>query len=293
MDGLEATRKIREHEELDKLPIIAMTAHAMAGDRGKSLAAGMNDHITKPIDQAVLYKTLEDWIPERGSGDAPNLRITSKSLSNNERNSIPPLPGIDMADALKAVDQNEKLLLKILHDFKNRYSALPATLRELSVVNKWIKIEEIAHTVKGVSGYIGASALMRHSQKLEDALRSDQQEAAANYLLLFINELDNVLSSLTLLPALQGENKPVENQFVEKSVLTKDVKEDLGLLIEQLKKGELTAEEQFVKVEQTLAGAHFDELLERIANFIEEIEYSSAGELAEVLLFKIQQRTES
>ena len=62
MGGFEATREIRKDERFKELPVIAMTAHAMAGDREKSLAAGMNDHVTKPIDPDELFSTLVRWI---------------------------------------------------------------------------------------------------------------------------------------------------------------------------------------------------------------------------------------
>ena len=64
MDGLTATRRIRAIDGLRALPIVAMTAHAMAGDREKSLAAGMNDHITKPIDPEQLFRALLTWIDQ-------------------------------------------------------------------------------------------------------------------------------------------------------------------------------------------------------------------------------------
>ena len=67
MDGFEATKRIRENSNLAHIPIIAMTAHAMSGDAEKSLAAGMQDHVTKPIDPDVLYSTLLAWLGGKGS----------------------------------------------------------------------------------------------------------------------------------------------------------------------------------------------------------------------------------
>jgi len=64
MDGITATALIREHKRLSNLPIIAMTAHAMSGDREKSLAVGMNDHLTKPIDPDLLAETLKHYLTE-------------------------------------------------------------------------------------------------------------------------------------------------------------------------------------------------------------------------------------
>ncbi|MCF1439652.1 MAG: response regulator, partial [Shewanella sp.] len=62
MDGLTATAELRKRYTSEQLPIIAMTAHAMTGDREKSLAAGMNAHITKPIELTELFETLEKWV---------------------------------------------------------------------------------------------------------------------------------------------------------------------------------------------------------------------------------------
>jgi CheY-like chemotaxis protein len=64
MDGLEATRLIRDMDGFDKLPIVAMTAHAMSGDKEMSLKSGMNDHVNKPIDVQELFKTLAKWLPK-------------------------------------------------------------------------------------------------------------------------------------------------------------------------------------------------------------------------------------
>ncbi|MFR6520164.1 MAG: response regulator [Bilophila wadsworthia] len=66
MDGLKATRILREYARFDNLPIIAMTAHAMNGDREKSLSVGMQDYIAKPIEPSVLLSTLARWIHRDG-----------------------------------------------------------------------------------------------------------------------------------------------------------------------------------------------------------------------------------
>jgi two-component system, sensor histidine kinase and response regulator len=293
MDGLEVTRRIRQNTKFKELPIIAMTAHAMTGDRGKSLAAGMNDHITKPIDQTVLYQTLKDWIPEKQPGTLPALPGQSNSVSIKKTHSLPVLPGIDQVEALKALGHNEKLFEKILYDFQQRYSSFPATLRKLSVRNQGQEIAEIAHTIKGVSGYIGSSSLMKCAQKLEDALRNNQQEDAASSLVSFIDALEEILSTLSLLPALPKKEPAETKQNQMKFTIDKEMNESIRILIEQLKKGEVAAEDQFAEIEKQMAGMGFDELLKKIADLIDEIEYERAANMTESLLLRIQQQREN
>ena len=206
MDGLEATRRIRQNSQLKSIPIIAMTAHAMDGDREKSLAAGMNEHITKPIDQATLYQTLKKWIPDKPLATPTTLNKTPTDLTGGQ--SLPFMPGINQEEALKVLNHNKKLFLKMLYDFKKHYSSLPDSLRELRVAGQWQEIQNKAHTIKGVSGYIGSFSLMSTAQELEDALRNDHRRDATYHLDSFIKALDEVLS-ISLCTSPVQEEKPL------------------------------------------------------------------------------------
>jgi two-component system sensor histidine kinase/response regulator len=108
MDGLEATRRIRSQAAYASLPIIAMTAHAMTGDRDKSLAAGMNDHITKPIDSGALHKVLKRWLRHRAES-ALISRSQPKARPPGEIAVLPELPGINRSEALKVLNHKDEL----------------------------------------------------------------------------------------------------------------------------------------------------------------------------------------
>jgi len=289
MDGLEATRRIRRESKWQDLPIIAMTAHAMTGDKEKSLAAGMNDHITKPIDSSALYKTLKKWLRQRKTVAEVEPGKPSSMTKADTRLLLPDLPGIDSGEALKILNNKTELFVKMLYDFKKNFSSLPMRLRELSAAGKWSDIEKNAHTIKGVSGYIGSFALMRAAEQVENALRNNNRESAGEHLTTFIHALDEILSSLSALPARReaapeqcDESAPIAD-FLE-------VEACLQILVGHLQRGELAAEERFMALGKMLAGAGFAQQLREISDFIEDIEYERAVEKVKALLDSVRQK---
>ena len=290
MDGLEATRRIRQNPLRTNLPIIAMTAHAMTGDKEKSLAAGMNDHITKPIDSVALHKTLKKWLRTKISAPQTRKSQPSPAVISTGIFTLPHMPGIDQDEALRTLNNKTDLLVKMLYDFKKNFSSLPTQLRELSIAGEWSDIERKAHTIKGVSGYIGSLGLMRAAEQLENALRSNQREAAGQHLAIFINALDDILSSLSVLPPLEQEQISEHPDMPTRSVRVEEVEGPILMLIKHLERGELAAEEHFDAVAKLLSGTGFDQQLRVLATLIEDIEYQSAAELAKVLLNMLRQK---
>jgi len=288
MDGLETTERIRRDSRFRDLPVIAMTAHAMTGDREKCLARGMNDHITKPIDPEALYQTLIHWIPKRRPEiDAAKQRRPAIMTGNPP---LPHLPGIDQAATLKALNNKTDLFLKILHDFRRDYSSMPATLRDLAKADKWSEIQMKAHTVKGVAGYIGSASLQKTASALEDALRNNRQQEAALFLHDFITVLEDTIASLAVLPDPKADQHPVPAvNGSESTINTPDARESLRVLISQLHRGELTAEEQIGKVEKLLAGTGVNGELRKISRLIDDIEYDKAAEIAENILTRLRE----
>ena len=174
MDGYEATQKIRANPHSQNLPIIAMTAHALKGDREKCLAAGMNDHLTKPIGIDEVVSTLAHWIDAmRTSSERPD----SESISPKPVEE-PPLPqsvaGLRIQSALRRFGGNTGLLLKILGNFVCDYPHVVDEIKDALAKGDMELGKRLAHTLKGVAANIGADDLSKAAGDLESSLDRDE-----------------------------------------------------------------------------------------------------------------------
>lgn len=173
MDGYEVVRRIRADAARGKVPVIAMTAHAMAEERERCIAAGMNDHITKPIDPDAMFSTLLRWLPRRaGAAPAPAAAAT--------HDAEPPLviAGVDTANGLKRVAGNRALYRRLLDKYVEGQAAAPAELRAALAAGDRATAERIAHTAKGVSGNIGADLPQQAAAALEHAIHGGTENEA-------------------------------------------------------------------------------------------------------------------
>ncbi|MGE4536217.1 MAG: response regulator [Desulfovibrio sp.] len=170
MDGLETSRRIRSDPAFADLPVIAMTAHALARDREASLAAGMNDHIGKPVDPRELYAVLARWMAPggdtAGSGPSP-AAVTSPPDEPEDAAGL-----LDTRLGLSRVRGNEALYRRLLRQFTTKFREIPATVPNGPVEGQISEARREAHSLKGVAGNIGAKALYAAAQELEDCLRS-------------------------------------------------------------------------------------------------------------------------
>ena len=209
MDGYQATKLLRKSNRLKDLPVIAMTAHAMASDKAKSLEAGMVQHITKPIDPYELFSALLAWIkPE-------NITLSkSISLKKEPENKSGPvyfpekMPGIDVEKGLSRTLGKKILFKEILIQFYDAYSAAETQIKR-AVESRDNKVAlNLVHAIKGLAGSIGANNLVRTALELEIQIKSEKDSKIDNQLDKFNSALTIVLQSIKDTVILNTINKP-------------------------------------------------------------------------------------
>ncbi|MDO8948140.1 MAG: PAS domain S-box protein [Desulfocapsaceae bacterium] len=190
MDGVTATLEIRKEVRLKDLPVVAMTANVMQGDRDRCMAAGMNDHVAKPIEPEILWKALLKWIKPHQSVTAT---VEEKPQVVVDVNLPFGIAGIDMADGLRRVLGKKPLYLSMLRRFVAGQKSVVAEILKALEGNFLDTAERLAHTLKGVSGTIGATGLQQLAKKLETAIR---ERGPREVIDARIDELEIVLATL-------------------------------------------------------------------------------------------------
>lgn len=193
MDGITATREIRRHYPADDLPIIAMTAHAYPEERQNCLDAGMNEHLSKPIDSALLIRTLQAWIG-RHKPEAPEVGLPDS------------LPPFDIAAALRRLNGKAELLRRLIIEFGRQHADSYSELRSLVMEGRIEPARRLAHNLKAVAAALEIADLAPIAAAIEDSLaRPDAAERG-------IAGIDTMLEDLylTLQPAVHAAGQLAE-----------------------------------------------------------------------------------
>ncbi|MFC1606459.1 response regulator [Candidatus Latescibacterota bacterium] len=292
MDGYTAAREIKKDKRFDKLPIIAMTANAMAGDREKSLEAGMVDHVNKPIDTNQLFSALERWI-EPGERVFTESDTASENVQTSGPEDIPDIDGVDIDVGLKRVAGNKKLYRNILEKFHGNYADTTGEIKAAYEAGDIELAQRLAHTVKGVSGNIAALDLQEKATELDADLKEGGTDKFDVLLANFDTSLMSVINSLGVLKmddslSSDGELLGIESidkdavtpLLVEMKELLEDDDSDAESLLDNLREhlGRTELQIQVKEIENHIGQYDFEEALEILKTIAVDLEITLEGE---------------
>ncbi|MEO5340563.1 MAG: response regulator [Magnetococcus sp. MYC-9] len=205
LDGMEATQRIRRNPTWSALPIIAMTAHAMTGDRERYLEVGMNDHVTKPIDKTILYGTLLRWVkPSARGGKKASFSAIMGETGDTVLPGIPSMAGIDLEEVMERFDGNRRLLIRLLREFDRDFSQSEAHLVALLASRDALDRQaagRLVHTLRGMAGNLSARRLCAAAASLERSIKGEALGEEPALWAEFAAALRELLQSIATLPA--------------------------------------------------------------------------------------------
>ena len=286
MDGYDATRKLRQQERYKDLPILAMTANAMAGDREKVIEAGMNDHIAKPINVRDMFSTMAKWItPSNPVAESDVVVEKGEEVSE----AIPELPGIDTKAGMATTQGNAKLYRKLLTKFRDSQQDFEAQFRAALTDDDPVAPERTAHTLKGVAGNIGAKGVQEAAKGLEFACKEKQSAEVIEQLLEAVNrELSPVVAGLAAIDQTMGSKQAATGPADPEKV-----KELLGQLRELLQDDDTQSASVLEELEGMLGMEAHRSVLKELSKAIDGYDFEEAlvafEKLSEVCLMEIDQ----
>jgi two-component system sensor histidine kinase/response regulator len=210
MDGYQATARLRAERTLGGLPIVAMTAHATIEERQRCLSAGMNDHLSKPIDPVLLIETVERICSSTRSGAVSSTAVANMPGPLNPQPSVIPLiEGLNVNDGLARVGGNSKLYVKLLRQFVEQQGPAPGQIDEALTRRDLETARRIAHTVQGVAGNLGARNVQQAAAALEKAIEdSSPADRVASALREFRSGTNALVGRLrAVLPESEAEHR--------------------------------------------------------------------------------------
>lgn len=267
LDGLSATEIIRQELNMD-LPVVAMTAHAMAGDAEKSFAAGMDAHITKPIDPEQLFGSLQSFLPEKQPSKTKPVK-TVKFNTDDPLLVILQQKGIvNVASALEKLKGKTKLYTGLVRDFVLANKDIEQLINECIDSGELKDIYRSIHSLKSSAAYIGANELAAQAEILEQRLAEDKE-----YVSLLTQVVKTTAELVTQLEQVVDEVTPVTEH---KSLTDRELRELLTKLVPLVEEFNAESEDLSEHLYQGCLGSKYEAITKEIYFAVRDFEFDAA-----------------
>lgn len=274
LDGFQATQKIRAMDGGASLPIVALTAHAMVGDYDRSIEAGMNDHITKPIDPSELKEILLKWRVSDIQSSVPLLEALPQSL-----------PGLNLESALKRIPGGLNQYLDLWERYLRKYPKLDSKVKELCSLNQLDALKFLGHDLRGIFSSLGAVNLLATAQDIEKMTLLD--ECSSNALLeRLADELDELNENLHLLNKFSAQQKQRTLAYDDSELL-----QILKAVSDLSSSGDAEAVAYISQLESYMGKGVYPAELQQLIYNLEDYEFSSVAENANKLIHEVSSIT--
>ncbi|MEW8626638.1 MAG: transporter substrate-binding domain-containing protein [Candidatus Thiodiazotropha sp.] len=272
MDGYETTQNIRANAIYNSLPIVAMTAHAMASEREQCLASGMNEHVPKPIDPVHLNRVLSRWLKP-----SDNLTTDTRKQQQELEIDLPDvLPGIDLKWGLERVGGNHSLYLNLLQEFVTSH------LQDNQLIHHYLKEDgtekaiRLAHTLEGVCGNIGAFTLSEASKHLLAAIQHGKSNEISGMISSFSQAFDELSDTLTnFLGSVHKSNDPISASSTPQAN-EQELESLLKVLDQMLDEGTPDAKSHVLEISNQYTTAATKPLFDQLKSEINDYDFDLA-----------------
>lgn len=316
MDGITATTRIRQSWTADRLPIIAMTAHAYDEERQRCLAAGMNDHISKPVDPMLLVKTLAHWLRAKPAMDAPSpspaeaksqpappvaasqpdgeqpaAQVTAPPSAAQAPAEAPAMPVADaplpaelppfgLPRALARVNGNAKLLRRLIVNFGDSYEPVCRDLNAMIAEQRLANAKRLAHTLKGVAASLELPEVAECAGRIEKHLDGDAMDGITG---LIAELADKMAPAITAAQQLGAAPKAPAAQPEAAAPMPEaspaQIEQAREVLSEQIRRGSLSARGGFEAFADALGLSAADRLQHPLRDALHRLDYPEAMSL--------------
>lgn len=297
MDGITAAIRIRQLPGPGKeIPIVAMTAHAMVGDRKKSLNAGMNDHITKPIEPDKLYACLIKWLGHR-QGRLPDTMAAepepppTETAAADSREFKIPIQDINVDRGLSHVSGNRQLFLRLVEDFYRRNKGFAAQFEQALAGGETEQARILVHTLKGLAGTLGAQKLQKEAMALEKTVKENDDSYQVH--LDAVRQLlhQGVMEMTGAMPDAVPE-KPSVKAPPDSAPDPETVLDNLKKLLSLLRKGLFESEDLFLSIAGWLA-LIYPQKTTCLEQLVTALEFKKAADIVEELVCELENSGET